>query len=135
MGKAKANPAKKSTEPSLNSVIAPKGKPKSGRVWKSQKQRASTVRKHKRDSFEKKQEQRQLKKSIQEQSRAIIEQKKTDHKLKREREAENKRRKEENAKKSEIVQVIRNTSKLKRMKKKQLRQVETRDTTVVEKSA
>ncbi|CAL8142984.1 unnamed protein product [Orchesella dallaii] len=131
----KANPVKKSTGPTLSSVKAPKGKSKSGRVWKSEKQRASTVRKHKRDTFQKKQELRELKKSVKEQSRAIVEQKKTEQQQKRDREAENKRRKEENAKKSEIVQVIRNTSKLKRMKKKQLRQVETRDTTVVEKSA
>jgi len=118
--------------PGVDKAI-PRGKPKSGRVWKTQKQRASTMRKHKRDTFERKQTERQLKKSVKEQSRAIVEQKKLDQQMKREREAENKKRKEENARKSEIVQVIRNTAKLKRMKKKQLRQVETRDTTVVEK--
>jgi len=102
----------------------PRGKPKSGRVWKSTKQRASTVRKHKRDTFEKKQQDREQRKSVKEQSRAIVEKKKLDQQFRREREAQNKKRKEENARKSEIVQVIRNTAKLKKMKKKQLRQVE-----------
>lgn len=43
---------------------------------------------------------------MKEQSRAIVDKKKLDQQLKREREAANKKRKEENAKKSEIVQVV-----------------------------
>lgn len=66
------------------------------------------MRKHKRDSFEKKQELRQQLKDTKEKSRSIIEQKKIQQQLKREREAVNKKRKEENAKKSEVVQVVRN---------------------------
>lgn len=47
--------------------------------------------------------------------------------MERERLEEKKRRYEENTKKNEIVQVVKNTEKLRRMKKKDLRKLAKRD--------
>ncbi|XP_063988175.1 coiled-coil domain-containing protein 86 [Diachasmimorpha longicaudata] len=107
-----------------------KGKPKSGRVWKEPRQRFSSIIKTRglRISHEKKQKLRDDLKRVKEQSRAIIEQKKAEKEAKKQRRIENLKRAEENRKKSEIVQVIKNTAKIKRMKKKQLRMIEKRDT-------
>ncbi|XP_015113041.1 coiled-coil domain-containing protein 86 [Diachasma alloeum] len=107
-----------------------KGKPKSGRVWKEPRQRFSSIVKTRglRISYEKKQKLRDDLKRVKEQSRAIIEQKKAEKEAKTQRRIKNLKRAEENRKKSEVVQVIKNTTKLKRMKKKQLRMIEKRDT-------
>ncbi|KAK7912895.1 hypothetical protein WMY93_013106 [Mugilogobius chulae] len=94
--------------PSVKQAPAiPLGKPKSGRVWKERnKQRFSAVVRDKQlcSSWEKKMQD------------------------KRKRREENLKRRAENERKAEIVQVIRNTTKIKRMKKKQLRKIEKRDT-------
>ncbi|XP_011305357.1 coiled-coil domain-containing protein 86 [Fopius arisanus] len=107
-----------------------KGKPKSGRVWKEPRQRFSSIIKTRglRISCEKKQLLRDNLKRVKEQSRAIIEQKKVEKEAKKQRRIENLKRAEENRKKSEVVQIIKNTAKIKRMKKKQLRMIEKRDT-------
>jgi len=109
----------------------PMGKPKSGRVWKEPKKRFSSIVKTRgiRLSFEKKQKLREDLKRVKEQSRAIVAQRKEAKEAKKQRRIENLKRAEENRKKNEVVQVIRNTAKIKRMKKKQLRFIEKRDTT------
>ncbi|KAF2900551.1 hypothetical protein ILUMI_05622 [Ignelater luminosus] len=124
----KGNSKKK--QPKEQEVSEPKGKPKSGRIWKSSKTKFSSVIKTRgiRNSFEKKQALQKELKRVKEASRAIIAAKQEEKELQKQRRRENLQRQEENRKKSEIVQVIKNPNKLKRMKKKQLRYIEKRDT-------
>ncbi|CAG9764713.1 unnamed protein product [Ceutorhynchus assimilis] len=119
----------------VQSVPIPKGKPKSGRVWKSEKKKFSSIIKTRglKSSFEKKQALREKLQKIKEASRERIAQKKEEAEMKKQRRRDNLKKQEENRKKSEIVQVITNTKKLKNMKRKQLRYIEKRDTTVVSK--
>ncbi|XP_012524838.1 coiled-coil domain-containing protein 86 [Monomorium pharaonis] len=108
----------------------PRGKPKSGRIWKEEKTRFSSIIKTRglRLSLAKKQKLREDMKRVKEMSRAIKARKQEEKEAKKQRRRENLKRAEENRKKSEIVQVIKNTAKIKRMKKKQLRMIEKRDT-------
>ncbi|XP_034935700.1 coiled-coil domain-containing protein 86 [Chelonus insularis] len=107
-----------------------KWKPKSGRIWKEQRKRFSSIIKTRgiRLSFEQKQKLREDLKRVKEQSKALIEQKKAEKEAQKQRRIENLKRAQENQRKSEVVQVIKNTAKIKRMKKKQLRMIEKRDT-------
>uniref|UniRef100_A0A131Z4X7 Coiled-coil domain-containing protein 86 n=1 Tax=Rhipicephalus appendiculatus TaxID=34631 RepID=A0A131Z4X7_RHIAP len=115
----------------------PKGVPKSGRVWKSQKKRFSSMVKDRplKTSWKFKMEQRAERKALLALDREIKEEKKRKIEEKKKRREENLRRREENAKKSEVVQVIKNTAKIKRMSKKQLRLIKKADTTVVSKKS
>lgn len=108
----------------------PKGKPKSGRIWKEPRKRFSSIVKTRgiRLSLERKQKLKETLQRAKDMSRAIKDQKKAEKEAKKQRRIENLRRAEENRKKGEVVQVIKNTTKLKRMKKKQLRLIEKRDT-------
>lgn len=68
---------------------------------------------------------------IKELSKSIKEEKKQENEHKRQRREENAKRRLENERKSEIVQIIKNPAKLKRMKKKALRKIEKRDLATV----
>lgn len=109
----------------------PLGKPKSGRVWKDRnKQRFSALLRDKplRSSWEKKMEAKREKELVKKYSLQLKEDKAKEKEDKRKRREENLKRRTENERKAEVVQVIRNTAKIKRMKKKQLRKIEKRDT-------
>lgn len=109
----------------------PLGKPKSGRVWKNRnKQRFSALVRDKPlcSSWEKKMAAKREKELVKQYSLQLKDEKARQKEEKRKRREENLKRREENERKAEIVQVIRNTAKIKRMKKKQLRKIEKRDT-------
>ncbi|XP_022078161.2 coiled-coil domain-containing protein 86 [Acanthochromis polyacanthus] len=111
--------------------VIPLGKPKSGRVWKNRnKQRFSALVRDKPlcSSWEKKMAAKREKELVKQYSLQLKEEKNRQKEEKRKRREENLKRREENERKAEIVQVIRNTAKIKRMKKKQLRKIEKRDT-------
>uniref|UniRef100_A0A8C2RN61 Coiled-coil domain-containing protein 86 n=1 Tax=Capra hircus TaxID=9925 RepID=A0A8C2RN61_CAPHI len=120
-----------SKKPKEEVPVIPKGKPKSGRVWKDRsKKRFSQMVQDKplRTSWQRKMKDRQERKLAKDFARHLEEEKERRRQEKKERRAENLRRRLENERKAEIVQVIRNPAKLKRAKKKQLRSIEKRDT-------
>lgn len=105
-----------------------RGKPKSGRIWKSDKERFASIKKSIRGKRPSQQiAYRNEIKEIKQLSQSIKDAKRRENEEKRLRREENKRRRLENAQKSEIVQIIKNPAKLKRMRKKQLRMIEKRD--------
>lgn len=111
--------------------VIPLGKPKSGRVWKDRnKQRFSAMVRDKPlcSSWEKKMEAKRDKDLVKRYTLKLKDDKMKQREEKRKRREDNLKRRAENERKSEIVQVITNTAKIKRMKKKQLRKIEKRDT-------
>lgn len=115
-------------------MMIPKGKPKSGRVWKDRsKKRFSQMVQDKplRTSWQRKMKERQERKLAKDFARHLEEEKERRRQEKKQRRAENLRRRLENERRAEVVQVIRNPAKLKRAKKKQLRTIEKRDTLVL----
>ncbi|XP_071751810.2 coiled-coil domain-containing protein 86 [Centroberyx gerrardi] len=129
-------------DPSLSrgkqNLVIPLGKPKSGRVWKDRnKQRFSALVRDKplRSSWDKKMEAKREKELVKKYSLQLKEEKAREKEEKRKRREDNLKRRAENERKAEVVQVIRNTAKIKRMKKKHLRKIEKRDTlTLLQKS-
>nr|XP_040043624.1 coiled-coil domain-containing protein 86 [Gasterosteus aculeatus aculeatus] len=113
------------------SAVIPLGKPKSGRVWKDRnKQRFSALLRDKPlcSSWNKKMEAKREKERVKNYTSQLKEHKIKQKEDKRKRREDTLKRRAENQRKSEIVQVINNTTKIKRMKKKQLRRIEKRDT-------
>ncbi|XP_051241440.1 coiled-coil domain-containing protein 86 [Dicentrarchus labrax] len=111
--------------------LVPLGKPKSGRVWKDRnKQRFSAMVRDKPlcSSWEKKMQAKREKDQLKQYSVQLKDEKAKQKEEKRKRREDNLKRRAENERKAEIVQVIKNTAKIKRMKKKQLRKIEKRDT-------
>ncbi|XKL62977.1 hypothetical protein PGB90_005341 [Kerria lacca] len=112
-----------------------RGQPKSGRFWKNQKTRFATMKKSSglKSSFEQKQKFREELKSIKSLSRELINQRNTVKEARKLKRKENLQRRKGNELKSEVLQVIKNPTKLKRMKKKALRAVQKRDTSNIKK--
>uniref|UniRef100_A0A182W7Z0 Coiled-coil domain-containing protein 86 n=1 Tax=Anopheles minimus TaxID=112268 RepID=A0A182W7Z0_9DIPT len=105
-----------------------RGKPKSGRIWKSHKERFATIKRSLRGKTSSQQiAYRNEIKQIKQLSQSIKDTRRRENEEKRVRREENKQRRLENARKSEIVQIIKNPAKLKRMRKKHLRMIEKRD--------
>ncbi|KAK6620630.1 hypothetical protein RUM43_010923 [Polyplax serrata] len=113
-------------------IVMPKGLPVSGRVWKSEKKRFSSIIKTRgyksANKFEKLLAVKKEINRMRELSREVVEEKKQQIEQQKERRRRNLQKKEANRLKSEIVQVIKNPAKIKRMRKKQLRKIEKRDT-------
>ncbi|XP_063881347.1 TNF receptor-associated factor family protein DDB_G0272098-like [Scylla paramamosain] len=109
----------------------PKGRPISGRWWKAEKQRFRSINKDAtgKKSWSKKMQLKQWRGDVMAKSAVIEAEKQKKKEDLKERQRINKIRREENAKKSEIVQVIKDPRKIKKMKRKQLRYLEMRDTT------
>jgi len=131
--KNKANIIPYSQIEQKNTVIAqpPRGLPKSGRFWKisGKAKMSSDVVKHRRLSYlDDKMADRKVRERIKFYQTQIRDQIITEKRERKQQLAEKIRRRAENEKKSEVVQVITNTNKLKKMKKKHIRSVEVRDT-------
>nr|XP_055060398.1 coiled-coil domain-containing protein 86 [Misgurnus anguillicaudatus] len=127
--KAKKRTHSESSE--KKSKMMPLGKPKSGRIWKDRnKQRFSALLRDKplRTSWEKKMEAKREKQLVKQYHQQLKDEQAREKEDKKKRRAETLKRRAENERKAEVVQVIKNTAKIKRMKKKQLRKIEKRDT-------
>jgi len=110
-------------------MVKHSSKPVSGRSWKQKKEcRFSSLAKDKQSAskFGAKMQLKDQKKNIQALATQLQSERNAESEAKKLRIAENRKRREENERKCEIVQKITNTKKLKKIKKKQLRSIETR---------
>eukprot|EP00698_Gefionella_okellyi_P017451 TRINITY_DN5104_c0_g1_i1.p1 TRINITY_DN5104_c0_g1~~TRINITY_DN5104_c0_g1_i1.p1 ORF type:complete len:125 (+),score=33.28 TRINITY_DN5104_c0_g1_i1:25-399(+) len=107
------------------STTGVRGIPVSKRIWKPVHKKASSIIADKsfKQSWDKKQKIRRERKELQEKERELQEVRKSQQAEERRIAEERKKRKEENRQKSVKVQVITDTRKLKKMSKKQLKQI------------
>jgi len=116
-----------------NSLVAPKQiprqKPKSGKFWKEGRSAFRSLKKDKgqRLTFDQRLAMKEDKVRNRVLAKTLLEQKNLKKEEMRKKIEENKTKKLENERKAETFQVIKNPAKIKRMKKKQLRQLEKRD--------
>ncbi|XP_054722097.1 coiled-coil domain-containing protein 86-like isoform X2 [Uloborus diversus] len=120
----------KSTGMRRGAVKEVKGMRKSGRVWKNDKKRFSSMCQSKalKTPFKKVMQMRQERKALLAKDAEIREEKKREEESRKQRRREKIERKRQNELKSEITQVIRNSARIKTMSKKQLRWIGKRDT-------
>ncbi|GIX94100.1 coiled-coil domain-containing protein 86 [Caerostris darwini] len=117
-----------------NEVVIPvRGKNKSGRLWKSEKARFRSMCQVKplKAKWSKRLKERLEQKELSMHIAELKNAKEQEKQLKKERRKIKLERKRENERKNEIVQVIKNPAKIKRMSKKQLRKIAKRDTNPV----
>ncbi|CAL1290521.1 unnamed protein product [Larinioides sclopetarius] len=114
-------------------VMPIKGKPKSGRLWKSEKSRFRSMCQVKplKSKWKKRLQERQERKDILAHQAELKEVKEQEKELRKQRRRQKLEQKRKNELKSEVVQVIKNTAKIKRMSKKKLRNIQKRDTNPV----
>merc|ERR1711875_116566 len=106
-----------------------RGRPKSGRFWKTtQTQRCSAMKQDKggKKTWDTKVAERLKKKLEKEYEKNLKEEKKKKMEILKKREKEKREKKRENEKKGEVVIPIKDTTKIKRMKKKQLKYIQKR---------
>ena len=109
----------------------PRGMAKSGRFWKSVRTPASRVVVRDSVSYEERMQKRQRQQVVKDLENQLKNERKQKLEELRKRREYNAKKATENALKSEVYQVVKNPNKIKRMKKKQLRLLQKRDTTVV----
>lgn len=113
-----------------------KGRNASGRAWKGERARQSqsTIVKHLKTSYEEKMEQKRRHKEMKDIEKSLKEREERAIEDKKRRRAENIRRRAENEKKGEVYQVISNPNKIKRLTKKQMKNIRImKDTSSLEK--
>merc|ERR1711872_141328 len=106
-----------------------RGRPKSGRFWKTtQTQRCSAMKQDKggKKNWDTKVAERLQKKLAKEYEKNLKEEKRKKMDVLKRREKEKREKKRENEKKGEVVIPIKDTTKIKKMKKKQLKYIQKR---------